>query len=319
MWSTFLILIVSLLFCTTTCAVYNVTPDDTTCHHCHNLQHYLLNSTKYFTSGTQLLFLPGLHHLHTNLIIQNVHNISLIGSTTNGTTPDTVIQCDSSVGIVMNNITSLVIKNMLFQKCLTNYQSMKVAIVITECSFMKLYFVHIKPTKKQLSLMGINILGHSYLTYITCYSMHLHYHESDMMQLKNSTISISHYCLIGNIFGEFGLFVSLTQHSYEVTLNIFNTTADYLKRLNFLHVKSIKTNICNKVIIKSCQFKYTTSSYRLGLIKLLYLVNVCANLSSCSFMDNIKFRGVITAVNNVFLTIDHCIFLLQPSTSARWL
>ena len=99
--------------------VYIVTPDDhyypnTTCHHCHNLQHYLLNITKYFTSNTQLLFLPGLHHLHTDLIIQNVHNISLIGSTANGTTLDTVIiQCNSSVGITMSNITDLTMKKLL--------------------------------------------------------------------------------------------------------------------------------------------------------------------------------------------------------------
>ena len=77
--------------------VYTVTQDDryypnTTCDHCHNLQHYLLNTTKYFTSNTQLLFLAGLHHLKTDLIIQNVHNISLIGnSVTNGTTPAAVI------------------------------------------------------------------------------------------------------------------------------------------------------------------------------------------------------------------------------------
>jgi len=45
------------------------------------------NITNYFTSGnTQLHFLPRLHHLHTDLIIQNVHNISLIGSTINGKT-----------------------------------------------------------------------------------------------------------------------------------------------------------------------------------------------------------------------------------------
>ena len=95
--------------------IYTVTPDDhyypnTTCHHCHNLQHYLLNVTKYFTSNTQLFFLPGLHHLHINLIIQNVHNISLIGSTANGTTLDTaIIQCNSSVGITLSNITDFTI------------------------------------------------------------------------------------------------------------------------------------------------------------------------------------------------------------------
>ena len=46
---------------------------------------YLLNTTKYFTSNPQLIFLTGLHHFHTDLIIQNVHSISFIGSTTNGT------------------------------------------------------------------------------------------------------------------------------------------------------------------------------------------------------------------------------------------
>ena len=83
-------LLLSSLLHITTCTVYTVTPDDhyypnATCHHCHNLQHYLLNITKYFISNNQLLFLPGLHHVHTDLIIQNVHNISLIGSTGNGT------------------------------------------------------------------------------------------------------------------------------------------------------------------------------------------------------------------------------------------
>ena len=109
------LLLLSSLLHITTCTVYTVTPDDhyypnTICHHCHNLQHYLLNITKYFTCNTQLLFLPGLHHLHTDLIIQNVHNISLIGSTANGTTPDTVIQSNNRSFILMVNISKLTIK-----------------------------------------------------------------------------------------------------------------------------------------------------------------------------------------------------------------
>ena len=123
------LLSISLLIHITTGSVYNVTPDDhytlnTTCHHCHNLQHYLLNTTKYFISNTQLLFLPGLHHLHTDLIIQNIHNISLIGSTTNGTTPDTVIQCNSSDGIVMTSAgivltknSNITLRNMVINNC----------------------------------------------------------------------------------------------------------------------------------------------------------------------------------------------------------
>ena len=170
------LLLLSSLLHITTCTVYTVTPDDhyypnTTCHHCHNLQHYLFNITKYFTSNTQILFLPGLHHLHTDLIIQNVHNISLIGSTANGTTLDTVIQCNSSVGIVMTNITNLIMKNMVIRGCtkLAKYNAVAIAITIENCSdvilscfHIYIYMGHVHAYDEiylKYSLLGTNVFG----------------------------------------------------------------------------------------------------------------------------------------------------------------
>ena len=147
----FSLLLLSSLLHVTTCTVYTVTPDDhyypnTTCHHCHNLQHYLLNITKYFTSNTQLLFLPGLHHLYTDLIIQNVHNISLIGSTANGTTPGAIIQSNASILIL--NISKLIIKHIIIN---TNYSDQEVLpflqkyvpLTIKDCSFVSLYYLQV--------------------------------------------------------------------------------------------------------------------------------------------------------------------------------
>ena len=102
-----------------TSTVYIVTPDDhpfsnTTCHHCHNLQHYLLNVTKYFTSNTQLLFLPGIHHLNFKISIQDVNNISLIG---NGTTLVSTIGSNSAITIIdssMITIKNFVLSNLGF-------------------------------------------------------------------------------------------------------------------------------------------------------------------------------------------------------------
>ena len=148
MLSSLLLLLPSLLHITTG-SVYNVTPDDdpnTTCHHCHNLQHYLLNTSKYLTSNTKLLFLPGLHHLHTDLIIQNIHNISLIGSTTNGKTPDTVVQCNSSVGIILRNITNLAMKNIIIKNCTKCYHELSILytdLFIKDCSNFQLNNVKI--------------------------------------------------------------------------------------------------------------------------------------------------------------------------------
>ena len=122
----YIVLLLLSLQSTTTGSVYIVTLNDhyypnTTYHHRHSLQHYLLNTTKYFTSNTQLLFLSGLHHLHTDLITQNIHNISLIGnSTSNDISPDVVIRCEYNaavVGVTLINITNLIIWNIAVQYC----------------------------------------------------------------------------------------------------------------------------------------------------------------------------------------------------------
>jgi len=118
-----LLAMASLLLHTTNSSVYIVISDDhyytnTTCHHCHNLHHYLLNTTKYFTSNTQLLYLPGLHHLHTDLIVQNVHSISLIGTTTNSTHLATIIDCNSKVNIAIKWASNVVIKHIILASIL---------------------------------------------------------------------------------------------------------------------------------------------------------------------------------------------------------
>ena len=98
---------------------YTVVPDDyytnATCHHCHNLHYYLQNSTKYFTHNTQLLFLSGVHCLYIDLVIENVHNISLIGRSNDFSNTSAIIQCNSSVGIIMRNITNLSVENMMIK------------------------------------------------------------------------------------------------------------------------------------------------------------------------------------------------------------
>jgi len=122
-----------------------VIPDDpiTTCHHCYTLQHYLLNTTKYFTSNTQLLFLPEIHHLHTDLIIQNVHNFSLIGNTNNAT-QDVVIHCDELVGAIFVNISNLAVRSITMEGCKVHEKYVGnrfylVSLLIKDCEFVIVY------------------------------------------------------------------------------------------------------------------------------------------------------------------------------------
>ena len=89
----------------------------------YTLQHYLNNTNKYFTSNTQLHFLPGQYYLNNDLIIQGVSNFSLIGNRTNEVI-NTGINCTSPAGIVIVNSSNIVITNIVMNECGNNYKSL---------------------------------------------------------------------------------------------------------------------------------------------------------------------------------------------------
>ena len=109
------LVLISLLHLITATDVHYVTPDDWSdinndCpidHECHTLQYYLLNSSKYFTSNTQLHFLQGNFYINVDIVIDSLHNFSLVGSGVN----NTVIECSTPSLIAIINCTNTVIKN----------------------------------------------------------------------------------------------------------------------------------------------------------------------------------------------------------------
>ena len=111
-----LLVLISLLHLITATSVYYVTPDDDQSdinnhcpidHECHTLQYYLLNNSKYFTSNTQLHFLQGNFYINADIVIDSLHNFSLVGSGVN----NTLIECSTPSLIVIINCTNIVIKN----------------------------------------------------------------------------------------------------------------------------------------------------------------------------------------------------------------
>ena len=258
------LLLLSSLLHITTCTVYTVTPDDhyypnTTCHHCHNLQHYLLNITKYFTSNTQLFFLPGLHHLHSDLIIQNVCNISLIGSTANGITPNAVIQSNISF-ILMTNIFKLTIRNIVINiNCSYQYVFMLdwVPLTIKDCSFVSLHQIQVyqqsdNDSQPEFALVAINIMGESYFNYVHYYhgEMQLFYNETHMNR-EHHNLSIDN-CTIKSIK------IYMIPNMYTVTLKVANMQVqnnkyahDYDYDESFIYARELGTS---EVIIFNCQF-----------------------------------------------------------------
>ena len=280
--------------------VYTVTPDDhyypnTKCHHCHNLQHYLLNVTKYFTSNTQLLFLPGLHHLHTNLIIQNVHNISLIGSTANGTTLDTVIiQCDSSVGITMSNITDLTMENIRIRNChkkdkITKYSKKRWSyadykdnsVFLKNCYNVYLNRITIIKANNTWSskhlLLTLNTLGNSSFVYLTCNRLMLLYNEAHVTNSYHNLLIVN-YCVVPNSAIKYYdtsniITVHMSQYSYSVKINVLNTKFGSFSG-NLLDLQLMPNKFGNSIQLNSCIFKeylcnsHSTSKYKNSILYL---------------------------------------------------
>ena len=286
-----LLIISFLLYITiSSCAVYTITPDDhntTVCHHCYNLQHYLLNVTKYFTSNTQLLFLPGLHHLHTDLIIQNVHNISLIGSAANGTAPATVIQLWSNLSTLLIMNTSMLSLKSITINITSSYllESQHTLswepLTIKDCSFVLLQQIQVHQQGQhdiELALIAINIMGISYFNHVVGFDeMHMLYNET-RTDRKNHSLSIDN-CIIK------ALVMEMFQTSYRVTLRIIsmrvqnNEYYDYYKA--FIYGKELGTS---EVLISDCQF--ISNIYRNQLISFSSTSNGSVQFNDCSFENN---------------------------------
>ena len=94
-----------------------ITPDDyqSDSNNTYTLSHILNSTDKYFTSNTQLCFLPGYYTLNEDFIIEDVINITIIGN-------HCTIKCDNLVGIAMINVENIVIQNIEIIHCRKNYK-----------------------------------------------------------------------------------------------------------------------------------------------------------------------------------------------------
>ena len=241
---------------------------------CHSLQYYLLNVTKYFTSNTQLLFLPGLHHLHTDLIIQNVYNISLIGSTGNGTTLDTVtIQCRSSVSIIMTNINDLTIRDIQLNDCQTTSNSLSnkkhvFAIQLKDCYDIQLNSVTITG-KFSHHLIAVNALGNSSFINLACNRLVLLYNEVNMNN-KYHNVLIDNYITVpikinnttlryytNSTITDRIITVFMFQYLYSVKLEVINTKFICLSESNchLFDLKVTPNEYGNSIHFNQCTFE----------------------------------------------------------------
>ena len=292
-------------------ASYIVMPDDgyypnATCIHCHNLQYYLLNSSKYFTPNIQLLFLPGLHYLHTDFIIKNVYNVSIIGRNID---MSSIIQCNSSVGIIMKNITNLSVENMTIKNCQTN--SFSAALVITECNAVKLLYLkiyHLPHRQRRIhgtSLLGYNIMGNLYLNHINCDEQLCFYYNKTNATITDHMIFLDHYNIIHveDFTPIYAIHVELSEFPNSLMFQISNVNLKNFQNL-FLRVQAKCIVKCNTIVFTNCHFNgynYKIDQY------LLYIDNANVYFTNCHFMNHDR-EGIISISGNKIVILSYCLF-----------
>ena len=123
-----------------------------------------------FTSNTQLFFLPGAYYFDYEAIIQNVHNISLIGN-------DTTLVVHWGANITIINSSMVTFKNFVTT---TTYNKIIIAhntppvLYFRDSYYISLHNIVIMVMKIKVQ----NVMGESILSNITSHRIEIHYDDS---------------------------------------------------------------------------------------------------------------------------------------------
>ena len=299
---------------------YFVTPDDhfgTTCHHCQNLQYYMLNITKYFTSNTQLFFLPGLHHLYNDLIIQDVHNISLIGSTANSATLDTVIQCNSSVGIMITNITDLTIAKLVIENCniendIDDWTYKKNGLILSNCYNVHLQSITVYRSDQlyNSTILALNIFGVSSFGYVTSYALKIQYDETKV-DYKNNKLTIENFQIPSfpdYINSDIGIRIYLYQQTYKIEIEMCNIKFAATNKTGslFFLIQGDNT-LGNFIHFNQCIVENTTGVHLFYFMSSIYKNHHQITFTYCVFRYN-TYDTLFTVHGEVNIKLAGCIF-----------
>ena len=143
---------------------------------CATLSEYLLdNGTLPVVSNVQYYFLPGEHHVPTNMLLQDLCNFSIIGTVKESPPPVVLVGCLQSYVISVTNSYNVTIANVMFRQCdqthLNKYKYLTNLILnlCYSCTIKNVVFMN-------LGLKGTNLIGNSQLTEILI--------KSDVTQLN---------------------------------------------------------------------------------------------------------------------------------------
>ena len=314
------------VMCTPT-GLYYVLPDNSTnvscpSQPCLTLSQYLWNMSG--MSNVKYLFLLGEHSLTSNITMNHVHNVTMVGVDYDNLAP--IIFCYSSKAVIIVTYSvNITIANLVLRNCggigptvmprydpvqPDDHSKLAAALFFDMCY----YCTVMNTTFIGYGLMANNLLGESHLDNIT---LHLHaighslsywcnqgiklintgkiknYVSKNLIIVSKITINGSGNNCQSNYQYDIGMRIDLEPTNYNITLilsdsNFHNVNVQPLLQIGLLHGVSSRIMLW----VKNCKFQYNnyttaTSETKIPAVSIVIsCINVTLYFTSCSFYKN---------------------------------
>ena len=287
---------------TATHHIFHVLPDDSTnasCSFqpCATFSQYVLdnNGSLPVVSNVEYHFLPGEHHVPTNMILQYLHNFTI----TSDKALSTVLFIYLQAYMEISNSVNFTISNVVFK----TYDKQHEAYAHKSCNVMLNNYLSCKMMNITFLHYGFccaNLGGTSYLSNIVmdftsqCYrAIYLYYEEGLQTDNHNKcTVVIDRIFMYGrwncdNIYYFTEPAISVLLPNYNMTFIISNSRfKDMNKKLIY-----INSPANNAILIENCKFEDNRYKYMYDIISSMMVIklshiNATLTISNCYFLRN---------------------------------
>ena len=276
---------------------------------CATLSHLLVNSTLPVMSNVEYHFLPGEHHVPANMILQGLHNFSIIGIFHNSS-PVVLVGCLQWYVINILDSHFVTIKNVVFKHCgiVPDDKTQLTNLRMFCCFSCKIQDV----TFMQYGLTGFNLIGESYLhnikidtmqfSQLCCQVISLQYtyclswnnYSTYMHRVSLDHLSISNYANY-KTRNDIGLHIHVGYTTYHLKIFIKNSFfAIWIKQLCILKQDMLLQQ--NRFLLQTVHSNLRSTSTTPAIIILLSPFNKTVSFIDCEFRGNKELIEIVIAV-----------------------
>ena len=277
--------------------MYYVLSDDSTNASCPSQpcatlsQYWLHNGTLPVVSNVEYHFLPGEHHVPANMVLENLHNFSMIGIVSNSSSP-VVLVCSHAQSNVIDIINShfVIIKNVWF-KHYDNITLFNKTVVYTNLKISCCFSCRIENvTFVQYAFIAFNLIGDTYMhnikiiiiqfSGICCQQFRLVYNMCPSWIVNNTKL---HKLTMNKFQYNAGVYIDLKYLTYNVQLSLQNSHFSNMNR-RAIHIEGGCSFKTKTIFVTNCTF---TAVQQYSIIEIiLKSVNISIRLLNIKFHDN---------------------------------